>query len=195
MDELVSAKLVAHLQLIVTMVLTLAVGRLLNGLARMVQHPKKFPVYGVHLGWVITMLLFVLHFWWWEFKQSSALQASFEGFILILAYAIVFFLACCLMLPEQLEEYKDLEDYFMSRRKWIFGMLSLSFVLEIADMALIGMPNLTSTGIEYPICSVVYLVLCLVAMFVSNRRFQLGFVVLSLVYQITYILRMSFHLV
>ncbi len=195
MDDLVSAKLVAHLQLIVTMVLTLAVGRLLNGLARMVQHPRKFPVYNVHLGWVFTMLLLVLHFWWWEFKQSAALQSSFEGFILILVYAIVFFLTCCLLLPEQLEEYKDLQDYFMSRRKWIFGMLALSFIIEIADIALIGMPSFSSPGIEYPICSAVYFVLCLVAMFVPSQRFQMGFVAASLIYQISYILRMSFHLV
>src|SRR5262245_816606 len=129
-------KLLVHLQLIVTMVLTLSVGRLLNGLARMVQHPTRFPAYNVHLGWVFTMLMFVIHFWWWEFKQSATLQASFEGFILILIYAIVFFLACCLLFPDSLEDYQDFKDYFMSRRKWIFGMLAVSFILEIWDMAL-----------------------------------------------------------
>lgn len=192
MDDLTSVKLVAHLQLIVTMVLTLSVGRLLNGLARMVQHPKKFSVYGVHLGWVFTMLLFVVHFWWWEFKQSTALQASFEGFLLVLFYSIVFFLTCCLLFPDNLDEYESFQDYFMSRRKWIFGLLAWSFILEIGDMAVAGF---SSSGIEYPVTSAIYLIFCVAAMFVSNQRFQIGFVTASLIYQITYIIRMSFHLV
>ncbi len=59
MENLVgSVKLFEHLRLIVGMVLSLSVARLLNGVAKIVQHPTKIPVYSVHLGWVFVMLLF-----------------------------------------------------------------------------------------------------------------------------------------
>jgi hypothetical protein len=59
-----STDLFAHVRLIVGMVISLAMARLLNGIAKFVQHPKKIKIYPVHMGWVLTLLLFLIHFWW-----------------------------------------------------------------------------------------------------------------------------------
>ncbi len=185
-----SVKVFEHLRLIVGMVLSLSVARLLNGVAKIVAHPKKIPIYSVHLGWVLAMLLFLIHFWWWEFKLSMVQQWTFEAYLLVVLYAVVFFLLCSLLFPDQMDDYTGFQDYFMSRRKWFFGILALSFILDIADTALKGMAYFNSLGLEYPIRSVVYIGLCVAAMFVSNPRFHLGFVTASLVYQLSFILRL-----
>lgn len=190
MDNPVSTKLFEHLSLIVGMVLSLSVARLLNGVSRVIQHPKKVPVYSVHLCWVFAMLLLLIHFWWWEFKLGVVQQWTFESYVLIVLYAVVFFLLCSILFPDQMEDYKDFQDYFISRRKWFFGFLALSFVLDTVDTALKGMAYFSSLGIEYPIRSLAYVTLCVVAIFVPNHKFQLSFVAASLVYQLAFIVRL-----
>lgn len=190
MEHLISIKLFEHCRLIVGMVLSLAIARLLNGLARFVQHPKKVRIYIVHIGWAFVMLLYLIHFWWWEFKLSTIQQWTFEAYLLIIFYAILFFLLCSLLFPDQMEEYGGFEDYFTSRRKWFFGIFALSFILDIADTALKGMPYFHSLGIEYPIRNITFIILCAVAMFVTNQKFQLGFVTASLIYELSYIFRL-----
>ncbi len=56
-----------HVRVMMSIVLGLGLARLLTGLARFIQHPSQYEVYPVHVGWVLTMLLTLVHFWWWEF--------------------------------------------------------------------------------------------------------------------------------
>lgn len=56
-----------HIRIVMGMVIGLGVTRLLSGLARIVQHPGQYRLYPVHLAWVASMLLLLVHFWWWEF--------------------------------------------------------------------------------------------------------------------------------
>ena len=188
MDD--TTKLFEHLQLIVTMILTLAVGRILNGFARILAHPKKYELYKPHLLWGISMLLFLMNFWWWEFKLSAVKTWTFEMCFLVLLSSIVHFLLCALLFPDNMEDYKGYQDFFISRRKWFFGILAVSFLLDAADTALRGMEYFNSLGIEYPIYIVVYVALCVTGMFIKNHRFHLGFVTLSLIYNITYFIRL-----
>ncbi|MBX9572613.1 MAG: hypothetical protein K2X77_27205 [Candidatus Obscuribacterales bacterium] len=190
MDHTITIKLFEHCRLIVGMVISLAVARLLNGLARFVQHPKKVKVYPTHIGWVFAILLMLLHFWWWEFKLINVTQWTFEAYTLVVLYAVVFLLLSSLLFPDQMDEYSGFEDYFVSRRKWFFGIFALSFVIDLADTALKGMTYFHSLGIEYPIRNAVYISFCIAAMFVKNKYFQIGFVLLSLIYQLSYIFRL-----
>lgn len=177
------------------MVISLAVARLLNGLARFVQHPKKVPVYSVHLGWSFAILLFIIHFWWWEFNLLHIKEWTFEAYALIFSYAVLFFLLCSLLFPDQIDEYKGFEEYFISRRKWFFGIFACTFLLDFSDTWLKGGAYVQSLGLEYPIRNAVYIGLCIVAMFIRDKRFQLTFVIASIIYQLSYIFRLynTFH--
>lgn len=190
MDHATTIKLFEHCRLIVGMVMSLAVARLLNGLARFVQHPKKMKVYGVHLAWVFTMLILLTHFWWWEFKLIDLQVWTYGAYFLIILYAIVFFILCSLLFPDSMEEYSGFEDYFMSRRRWFFGIFGLSFLIDLLDTWLKGVAHFQSLGLEYPIRNILYLVLCVVAMFVTSQRFHVALVAISLVYEVSYILRL-----
>jgi len=183
-----------HVRLIVGFVVSLAIARLLNGLARFVQHPKKVRVYLVHMAWVFAMLLFIIHFWWWEWKLSTITQWSFEAYLLVFTYAIIFFLLCSMLFPDSMDEYSGFEEYFISRRKWFFGIFAFSFIIDLADTALKGTAYFNGLGIEYPIRNCIYIALCIMAMFIRSNRFQLGFVIASLIYQLSYIFRL-YHLV
>lgn len=191
MPHIDAIKLFEHCRLIVGMVLSLALARLLNGLAKFVQHPKKVRIYPIHLGWVFVILLFVIHFWWWEFKLYTV-QWTFEAYLLVISYAINFFLMCSILFPDQMDEYDGYEDYFKSRHSWFFGLFALSFFIDFFDTLLKGADHYNSLGIEYTVRNIVFIILSIVAMFNNNRYFHNIFVVVALVYEAVFIFR-AFH--
>jgi hypothetical protein len=89
-----------------------------------------------------------------------------------------------------LKDYAGYEDYFLSRRKWFFGFLAATFVADIIDTSLKGSAYLHSFGLEYPIRIAVSLAVCCIAMFTQNRRIQLALLAVSLLYQISFIVRL-----
>lgn len=50
-----------------------------------------------------------------------------------------------------MDDYDGYRDYFLSRRKWFFGILALTYVADIADTWLKGSAYLASFGWEYPV--------------------------------------------
>jgi hypothetical protein len=183
-------KVFEHCRLIMGMVLSLAVARLLNGLARFIQHPKKMRIFSVHLCWVFAILLHLIHFWWWEFRLIHVERWTFEIYLMLISYSISIFLLCALLFPDDMGEYSGFEDYFMSRRKWFFGIFGASFLIDLADTALKGQAHFESLGWEYPLRCAAYIVMCIVGMLSPNKKLHLAFVLIALVYELSYIFRL-----
>jgi len=178
-----------HIRVIIGIVLGLCITRLLTGFARLVQHPGRQRVYPVHLGWALSLLLAVAHFWWWEFRFAVA-SWTFGLYLFIIFYAALFFLLCVLLFPDDLTDYAGYEDYFLSRRKWFFGILALTFVVDVFDTLLKGADYLRGFGYEYELRITGYLLLCGIAIATRNRLFHLVFMVANIVYQLSWILRL-----
>jgi hypothetical protein len=133
------AEAFGHVRIIIGMILGLCVSRLLTGLARFIQHPGKQKIYPVHLAWVGFILLSVIHFWWFEFGLRTIPLWTFEKYLFVIFYAGLYFLLCTLLFPDSMEEYTGYRDYFISRRKWFFGILALVHVVDVMDTLLKGM--------------------------------------------------------
>jgi len=179
-----------HIRVVLGIILGLSVARLLNGLSRFVQHPGRDRVYLVHLGWVLSMLLMLVHFWWWEFWFFSVPVWTFLMYFFLISYAILLFLLCALLFPDDIAEYAGYEAFFISRRRWFFGILGVTFVFDLIDTLMKGEAHFALYGIEYFIRVPAYVILCVVAMITTNRRFHAIFVAASLVYQVSWILRL-----
>lgn len=177
-----------HLRVAIGMVVSLAIASVLSGMARFVQHPGRHKPDGVHLAWALSMLLSMLHFWWWEFRLGS-LSWRFELYLFVMGFAILYYLMCAVLFPADIAEYGSFRDYFMSRRRWFFSLLAISIVFDGIDTLLKGREYFTSFGIEYPLRIGVYLVLSGVAAFTANRRFHVGFAVANILYQLSWIFR------
>jgi hypothetical protein len=179
----------SHIRIVLSMVVSLGIARLLSGAARFVQHPGRNAPYVVHLLWVVSLLLSMLDFWWWEFSLSHLQTWRFETYFFVVAYAALFYFICALLFPDDLAEFKNYRDYFMSRRKWFFGLLATTYVVDIHDTLIKGREHLSAQGYEYPVRAIAFVVLCLVAARTSNRRFHAVFATLALCYHISWILR------
>lgn len=179
----------SHIRVVMGMIISLSLARLLSGVALFVQHPGKTKVYWIHLGWVLFMFVFLLHFWWWEYYLHSLPVIDFSVYLFVILYACIYFFLCVLLFPTSLDEYAGYEEYFLSRRAWFFGFLALAFAVDLLDTALKGKAHLESYGLEYPLRNAAYIVLCIAAAWTPNRRFHAVFLVGGLLYQLTWIYR------
>ena len=179
-----------HIRIVMGMVIGLGVTRLLSGTARIVQHPSRTPVYAVHLGWTLSVLLMLVHFWWWEFGLYAIENWTFGKYLFIIFYAITLFLLCALLFPDSMLDYTSYEDYFYSRRAWFLGLLGFTYLLDVIDTLLKGPEHFARFGNEYLFRTPVFVALCVAAILVRDRRFHIAFVAATLIYQISFILRL-----
>lgn len=177
-----------HIKVAIGMVVSLAIASLLTGVARFVQHPGRSKPDWVHLAWALSMLLSMLHFWWWEYRLATV-SWRFELYLFVMSFAILYYFMCAVLFPLDISEYDGFGDYFMSRRRWFFALLAISIVFDAIDTLLKGRAHFDAFGPEYPIRIAVYLVLAAVAAWTRNRRFHQTFAVVNLVYQVSWILR------
>ena len=174
---------------LVSLVIGLSVTHILAGLARIVQHPGRQKLSGIHLAWTASILLGAMHFWWWEFRLSDV-RWTFALYVFVIAYASLFYFLASLLFPADMAEYDGFGDFFMSRRRWFFGILAVTYLADVFDTLIKGRGYFDQLGWEYPIRAAAYVVLCVTAIFVRNLWFQRLFVAASLVYQVSYILRL-----
>lgn len=179
-----------HVRVIVAMVLGLSISRLVTGLTRFVQHPKLYAIYPVHIGWVLFLLLSIIHFWWYEYALIDVPSWTFAIYIFVILYAVIFVVLASLLFPDHLDEYSGYEEYFESRRQWFYGFLALMCVVDVVDTSIKGINYLHSFGDEYLIRQGVLTLGAVISVFVRARRFQQIFVFGALIYQSVWIFRM-----
>lgn len=189
-NQVADPQLFSHIRVLISLIVGLGMTRLLTGVARIIQHPKATPVYWVHLGWVLWMFVGLVNFWWWEFRLVHLDDWKFVYYVFLIVYATTYFLLCVMLFPDQMQDYAGFRDYFMSRRRWFFGLLASLFVLDIGDTLLKGRAYFDGFGIEYPLRNAIHVALCIFAMRSASARYQAVFVVLALAYQFSWILRL-----
>ena len=182
-----NADLYQHVRVVISIIVGLCITTLLSGFARFVQHPRREQASLLHLGWAVSLLLWIIHFWWWEFRLSLVQQWNFANYFFIILYAVLYFFLCTLLFPADLREYAGYEEYFLSRRRWFFGIFAATFIADVIDTSLKGAAYIHSFGIEYPIRIAVNLALCLIGMSTANRRVQLAVLGVSFLYHIALI--------
>ena len=179
-----------HIRIVMGMVIGLGVARLLSGVARIIQHPERYRIYSVHLVWVFSLLVALIHFWWWEFSLYNIPIWRFESYLFIISYATVLFLICALLFPDSMQGYSSFEDFFHARRAWFFGLLATTYLLDIIDTMIKGDEYFGNFGSEDLIRTPVFVGLCLLAIWVGNRRFHAAFAIATVAYQFTWIFRL-----
>ena len=179
-----------HVRMVIGFILSLSIAHLLKGSAKFIQHPGREKPYWIHLSWVFYMFLLLVHFWWWEMPLHVIKHWTFPEYIFIVLYITTFFSICSLLYPDDVKDYTGYEDYFYSRRKWFFGILAFSFFADVVDTLMKGVDYYRHFGVEYPIRNITHVILCLIAIKVSNKTFHGILVSLFIAYELSYILRL-----
>jgi hypothetical protein len=173
-----------YVSVLTSIVVGLGIAHLLKGIAGIVQHPGRNRTYWVHLLWVANMFFQAIFFWWWEFKLELLEQWTFQIYLFLIFYALVIYMLCALLFPQDLEGYDGYEDYFISRRSWFFGIMAGFYAIDYWDTWLKGAEYFASLGLEYVVSTGLIIVCSLVGIATANRRYHAGIAVLMFAWQI-----------
>jgi hypothetical protein len=183
-----------HVKVLLSMILGLAVAHLLRGVSKIVQHPKKFAVYWVHLTWTLFLFLYLIHFWWWEFALSRITQWTFPLYFFLAIYATLLYLNCSLFFPDEIDEYDGFKNYYYYRRKWLFAFLAVVFAIDFIDTAIKGPVYRARFGTMADTRDAIFIILCLLAIKISDRIFHATFACFAVIVEVIYILKRSLTL-
>ncbi|WP_292055020.1 MULTISPECIES: hypothetical protein [unclassified Martelella] len=159
-----------HLRILVSLILGLAITRVLSGLSRRLQEPDKTAGMPAQIVWSLVLLFGAVHFWWWEFALRFISQWNFWIYIFVLSYASLFFLMSTLLYPDHIQTNADREDFFIRRRYAFFALFAASFAFDLIDTLIKGRDHLTSLGIWYGVRLAAGTLIALIAMRTENSR-------------------------
>jgi hypothetical protein len=170
-------------------VIGLALTHLMQGVARIIEHPKQARIWWVHLGWVAYMFVNALFWWWWEFRLRLIGNWTFQLYAFVLGYAFFIYLICAILVPSDVGSHQGYKEYFIGRRKWFFGMLIAWLVVDFLDTWIKGPAHLASLGIEYPIAQTGLALICVLGILSPRERVQAAVLLLIVAYQASRIVR------
>lgn len=179
-----------YVMVLVSIVIALAIAHLLTALAegirRLRGHGEPIRLDAVFLLWIGFVLIWLISFWWWEFKfQEILIDWSYGLYLFVIGYSIILFMLSEILVPHRMRGVTDSYAYFMEGRKWFFGALLLMQAVDIADTFLKGY----EWGLR-PAVLITYAVTFAVAItgIISERRsFQLGAAIVAFSSQLLYI--------
>ena len=179
-----------YVMVLVSIVIALAIAHLLTAVAEAIHrfrgHGEPIKLDAVFLLWIGYVLIWLVSFWWWEFKfQETAVDWSYGLYLFVISYAIVLFMLAEILVPHRMRGVSDSYVQFVEGRKWFFGTLLLAQAIDVADTFL--------KGYEWgarPEAIASYSVVVIVAMIgiISERRsIQTGAAVVAFASQVLYV--------
>jgi hypothetical protein len=132
-----------YVMVLVSIVIGLAITHLLIAFSaaihRLRGHGDPIRLEPVYLLWTGFVLIWLISFWWWEFKlQDVGIQWSYGIYLFIVAYAISLFLLAAILVPKGMAGVNDSYVFFMEGRKWFFGALLVVLGIDVMDTFLKG---------------------------------------------------------
>lgn len=160
----------AHIKTVVSIVLGLGIGTLLNGTARFIQHPNRTKPYWIHLLWAFYIFLTLVHFWWWEYKLRLLSEWTFVEYFFLIIYIVFYFLLCQLLFPTDVKDFdNNYKNYFYSRKKWFFSILALIYVNDFFDTLIKGQEYYNHVMPMYGIRMVSHFIVCVFFAFTKSK--------------------------
>jgi len=178
-----------YIMTLAAVVIGLALTHLMQGVGRILENPKGARIWWVHLLWVLQMSLITVFWWWFEFQLRLTTVWTFKLYAFVLGYAFLIYLICTLLFPTDLGEHADFKQYFLSRRRWFFGMLIALLGIDVLDTLAKGMAHFRSLGIEYPLSQGALIVLCMIGAISPRPRVQAVLVLLVIAYSVLRVVR------
>jgi hypothetical protein len=174
----------ALISIIVGLGLTHVLGALGTAVHRF-RHGPPLRLDAVYLLWVGFVLIWLMSFWWWEFKfQVLDVKWTFGLYLFVILYAVVLFLLAVILVPKDMDGIDDAYAYFMGGRRWFFGVLLLANAIDFIDSLVKGVDY--ALRADLIIQNAVYVVFSIAGMVSERRGVQLGIAIVMFVGQMIY---------
>lgn len=132
-----------YVMVLVSIIVALAIAHLLRAIAASVHRLRgqgePIVLDTVYLLWIGFVLIWLISFWWWEFKfQEVVIEWTYGLYLFVVGYAIALFMLATILVPNRMKGVTRSYDYFMQGRKWFFYALLLVQAIDIVDTFLKG---------------------------------------------------------
>jgi len=75
-----------------------------------------------------------------------------------------------MLFPQEFAPDVDFDAYFYANRRWIFGIQTLVFLMDIPETVRKGVLHLRPVPVAYPVVITGFLLMSLVGLITANRR-------------------------
>ena len=159
-----------YLVVLTSIVLGLAVTRVIAGIGNIIQTRRRKRTYWVHIVWMVNLLLTITIVWWVAYRWRMQERWTFFLFLWLLLTPILLYLISALIFPDtdEAQRVTDWNAYYYENRRDIFMLYALVFPIDLVDTALKGFTHFQAQGPLYLGTMVMWFVLLMIA--AINRR-------------------------
>jgi hypothetical protein len=152
-------------------VLGLGVTHLLAGIGQMIHRRGRSKPDSVHVLWTAATFWILILNWWVFFQSRRFDEWSFDLFLVVIVWAVLFFLMAVVLFPPDIAVGEDYSTIFERNRRWFLGFFVSSSIADIVLTALRG--DLFNPPIYLPFA--LHLVaLGVLGILIKSRRFQVA---------------------
>lgn len=133
------ADIALFVRLISAMILSLAVGKLLTGLAKFIQHPNNYQINILHALWIVFLFGAITTFWWEEAQTFGTVKWTYPLYLYQIVLCSSYLVLTSVLLPDEIKAKDGVENhyqYFMARRHWFFSALMFTYILDWVDLTI-----------------------------------------------------------
>lgn len=178
-----------HIRVVLGIVVGLGLTHLLGQIARIIDNPRRIQLYWVHMLWVWFVFVYLISFWWWEYRLSHVTDWTFVLYVFVTLYAMLLFLLSTFVIPGDADRFGHYREYYYSKRGWFFGTLALVFAAGMIDTLIKGGSYFDSFGNEIVFRSVGHIGACMVAIWTRKAWFHASYALAAAAYQLCWIVR------
>lgn len=165
-----------YVMVLVSIIVGLAIAHVLAAFGSAVQRIRGYgrPIRldAVYLLWVAFLFIWLVSFWWWEFKfQDVAVEWTFGLYLFIVGYAICLFATTVVLVPDDMASVEDSFEWLVAGRRWIFGAFLVLVLVDAVDTFLKGAGWAMRPA--YLVQAAVVILACAIALATTRRRWHL----------------------
>ena len=178
-----------YAMVLVSIIIGLALTHVLSALGAAVHrlrgHGDPIRLESVYLLWVGYVLIWLVSFWWFEFRfQALEVEWTYGLYLFLILYAVCLFLMAVILIPSRMVGVRDSYEYFMEGRKWFFGAVLFGLGIDQVDSFLKGVDwGLRPLNVGLNIVTVVA---CLFGVVSERRGVQLVVAAVALAIQLAF---------
>src|SRR5205085_11635916 len=141
----------SYLVVLTSIVLGLAVTRVIGGFGNVIQARRHRRPYWVHSLWMVNLLLTITIVWWVAYRWRTQERWTFFLFLWLLLTPTLLYLISALIFPdnEETQMVSSWQKYYYGSHRDIFMLYALVFPIDLVDTLLKGVTHFRAQGPLY----------------------------------------------
>jgi len=175
-----------YLVVLTSIVLGLAVTRVIAGIGNIIQTRQRKRSYWVHIIWMVNLFLTITIVWWVAYRWRTQTHWTFFLFLWLLLMPTLLYLTSALIYPDTDEAIlvTDWKEYYYQHHRDIFILYALVFPIDLIDTMLKGFAHFLAQGPLYLGTMLMWFVLLIIAAFNRRSGYHAFLAIVFLIYNI-----------